>query len=115
MPDVDDDVGIDEHHSIVAAQQRHELVRVPFDLRGSASSVETVLLRTLSACAGLEQHDFVVLDGKLDLAAGLELQSVANVLGNRHLAFDRDRSSHAALVGITTGDDGNTGRSWEQG
>src|SRR6185437_404170 len=95
--DIDENVRVDEQHegcSVVTAQQRHQLVGAPLDLRLASRRLESIAFGRGSR-RGLLKYDLPRgVDGKIDAVAGREPQRVPYPLGNRHLALAGDRGGH---------------------
>jgi len=93
--DVQKDVGVEEdHRSIVAARERHDLFRCHASGRCTADPSKGAPA-TGSLPANLDEHHPAV-GGKLEFdgAAGFDVQAIANALRDGDLTFARDLRAH---------------------
>src|SRR5947207_14440723 len=82
--------------SILAAQQFHEVVGAPFDLRLAARRLEPIAPLRPPRAGLLHRDPAFAIDVEVDAVAGREAERLAHALWDRDLSFHGHRRCHSA-------------------
>ena len=89
--------------AVFAAQQRHPLAGALFHVRLAAHRIKPIWFTGGPPVGLLQHHRTVVVDGEPQGAPRRQIQRIADLLENRHLAFTRQSGRHGGSPESITG------------